>query len=138
MRVCTGSAPSSVCSGDCHSEGLKLRWEWMVEGNTGTKPESAPGPIDLSPFCVSAEEATGIGLQLLFCEESQEAMRGHQGWGRCCCVNRAAESDWAASFSFPPLPMPLAVTVGGRGSPRPLSGCQWDLPAWMSLVALYH
>lgn len=36
-------------------------------------------------------------------------MRGHSGCG-CCCVNRAAELDWAASFSFPPL----ARGGGGR------------------------
>lgn len=41
-------------------------------------------------------------------------MRGHSGCG-CCCVNRAAESDWAASFSFPPL----ARGVGAQ-SPYPL------------------
>lgn len=82
-------------------------------------PNRALGAIDPSTFCVFSEEATGIGLQLLFCEESQEAMRGHTGCG-CCCVNRAAESDWAASSSFPPLVMPLAGRVGRSWSPHPL------------------
>lgn len=44
------------------------------------------------------------------------------GYGRCCYVNRAAELDWTASFSFPVLLMALAGRVGRRGSPHPLHG----------------
>ena len=39
----------------------------------------------ISASCVSSEEAARIGLQLLFCEESQEAMRGPTGCGTLLC-----------------------------------------------------
>lgn len=76
----------------------------------------SPSPATDSAPRVSSEEAAGIGLQLLFCEESQEAMRGPRGVGRCC-VNRAAELDWAASFSFSSLVTPPAGRVARRGGP---------------------
>ena len=41
-------------------------------------------PLTSAP-CVSSEEAARIGLQLLFCEESQEAMRGPTGCGTLLC-----------------------------------------------------
>lgn len=75
----------------------------------------ALGVTDLNAFCVSSEKATGVGLQLIFCEESQEAVRDPTGCGRRCYVNRAAELDQAASFSFPSLLMPLVGRVGQEG-----------------------
>lgn len=42
------------------------------------------------------------------------------GWGCCCCVNRAAELDWAASFSFPTSD--AAGWEDGGVSPHPPHG----------------
>lgn len=55
------------------------------------------------------------------------------GYGRCCYVNRAAELDWTASFSFPVLLMALAGGWAGGGHHTHFTGAALGLACMETL-----